>query len=50
VEDIAGLHADLKDRVTIVMPLERKWYGVTEFAITDPDGYVITFAEHTQAA
>jgi uncharacterized glyoxalase superfamily protein PhnB len=31
--------------VTVVMPLEKKWYGVTEFACTDPDGYVITFAE-----
>jgi hypothetical protein len=27
------------------MPLEKKWYGVTEFAFTDPDGYIITFAE-----
>jgi catechol 2,3-dioxygenase-like lactoylglutathione lyase family enzyme len=50
VEDIASLHAHLKDRVPIVMPLEKKWYGVTEFAITDPDGYVITFAEHTGSA
>jgi uncharacterized glyoxalase superfamily protein PhnB len=45
VTEIAGLHASLKDRVTIVMPLEKKWYGVTEFAIVDPDGYVVTFAE-----
>ena len=29
------------------MPLEKKWYGVTEFAFEDPDGYVITFAERT---
>ena len=35
----------LKDRVKVVMPLEHKWYGVTEFAFLDPDGYVITFAE-----
>ena len=48
VSDIARVHADLKDRVTVVMPLEKKWYGVTEFAIVDPDGYVITFAEHAQ--
>jgi len=27
------------------MPLEKKWYGVTEFAFEDPDGYIITFAE-----
>jgi len=35
----------LRARVNVVMPLEKKWYGVTEFACTDPDGYVITFAE-----
>jgi len=35
----------LEARVPVVMPLEKKWYGVTEFAFTDPDGYVITFAE-----
>lgn len=47
VVDIAGLHASLKDRVAVVMPLVHQWYGVTEFAITDPDGWVITFAERT---
>ena len=45
VEGISALHDALAGRVSVVMPLERKWYGVTEFAITDPDGYVITFAE-----
>jgi lactoylglutathione lyase len=45
VERIKSLHDALAGRVTVVMPLEHKWYGVTEFAITDPDGYVITFAE-----
>jgi uncharacterized glyoxalase superfamily protein PhnB len=32
-------------RVQVVMPLETKWYGVTEFAFLDPDGYIITFAQ-----
>jgi catechol 2,3-dioxygenase-like lactoylglutathione lyase family enzyme len=50
VVDIARAHASLKDRVTIVMPLEHKWYGVTEFAFEDPDGYLITFAERDQPA
>ena len=27
------------------MPFGHKWYGVTEVAIADPDGRVITFAE-----
>jgi lactoylglutathione lyase len=44
-DDVNGLHESLNDRVRIVMPLEKKWYGVTEFAIADPDGYVITFAQ-----
>ena len=50
VVDIARAHASLKDRVKVVMPLEHKWYGVTEFAFEDPDGYLITFAERDQPA
>ncbi len=45
VTGIRQLHDALAGRVTTVMPLEKKWYGVTEFAISDPDGYLITFAE-----
>jgi len=45
VTGIRGAHEQLKHRVNVVMPLEKKWYGPTEFAFTDPDGYVITFAE-----
>jgi len=47
--DVAGIaraYEALKARVKVVMPLEKKWYGVTEFAFEDPDGYVLTFAEH----
>jgi catechol 2,3-dioxygenase-like lactoylglutathione lyase family enzyme len=42
---IEGLHDRLKALVPIVMSLVTQWYGVKEFAIADPDGYVITFAE-----
>jgi len=45
VTSIRAMHEALAGTVNIVMPLEKKWYGVTEFAITDPDGYIITFAE-----
>jgi catechol 2,3-dioxygenase-like lactoylglutathione lyase family enzyme len=45
VENIRASYDDLKDRVPVVMPLETKWYGVTEFAFLDPDGYIITFAQ-----
>ena len=46
--EVAGIeqaYESLEDRVSVVMPLEHKWYGVTEFAFFDADGYVITFAE-----
>lgn len=48
VVDVARAHAELEGRVKIVMPLEHKWYGSTEFAFEDPDGYLITFAERDQ--
>jgi catechol 2,3-dioxygenase-like lactoylglutathione lyase family enzyme len=45
VSDIHAAYESLRDRVTMVLPLERKWYGVTEFAFADPDGYLITYAQ-----
>jgi len=45
VTGIRAVYEALASKVNVVMPLEEKWYGVTEFAFTDPDGYVITFAE-----
>ncbi len=50
VEGIDALHGRLKPIVTIVMPIETKFYGMREFAIEDPDGYVITFAERAPTA
>jgi lactoylglutathione lyase len=46
--EVAGIreaYAALEGKVKVVMPLEVKWYGMTEFAFEDPDGYLITFAE-----
>lgn len=45
VVGIRELYEQLQSRVTIVMPLDVKWYGQSEFAFEDPDGYVITLAE-----
>jgi catechol 2,3-dioxygenase-like lactoylglutathione lyase family enzyme len=46
---IERLYDRLKSAVPIVMSLVTQWYGVKEFAIADPDGYVITFAERVAA-
>lgn len=48
VAHIEKIHNELKSRVKVVMPFEKKWYGTTEFAFEDPDGYVITFAERSE--
>jgi len=45
IEGVAELWNDVKDRARVVMALKEQWYGMTEFSITDPDGYLLTFAE-----
>jgi catechol 2,3-dioxygenase-like lactoylglutathione lyase family enzyme len=45
VADIKGLHEALRAQVPIAIPLEKKFYGMTEFAIHDPDGHMIIFAQ-----
>ena len=50
--ELAGVdayHDQIKDKVKIIMPIHTQWYGMREFAIEDPDGYVITFAEKVPA-
>ena len=44
-EGVDALHDRLKPRAKIVMPIVNQFYGTREFAIEDPDGYVLTFAE-----
>jgi catechol 2,3-dioxygenase-like lactoylglutathione lyase family enzyme len=45
VTGIERMYDELKEDIPIVAPLETKWYGVAEFVVTDPDGYLITFAQ-----
>lgn len=45
MDAIADYWNQIKDRAPVVMALKDQWYGMTEFTITDPDGYLVTFAE-----
>ena len=45
---IDALHDRIKARATITMPIVTQFYGMREFAIADPDGYVITFAQRVK--
>ena len=45
VSDVDGLHAVVSPQATVVMPLKTQFYGMREFAVTDPDGHILTFAQ-----
>ena len=45
ITGVDDLHAEVAPRANVVMPLKTQWYGMREFAIEDPDGHLITFAE-----
>ena len=45
VDGVDNLHARIAPLVKVVMSLRTQWFGMREFAVQDPDGYVITFAE-----
>ena len=45
ITDVDGYHASVAARANVVMPLKTQFYGMREFAIEDPDGHILTFAE-----
>ena len=45
ITGVDAYHASVAPHATVVMPLKTQFYGMREFAITDPDGHIITFAE-----
>lgn len=42
---IDALHARIAGQAKVVMPLKNQFYGMREFGIEDPDGYIIFFAQ-----
>jgi uncharacterized glyoxalase superfamily protein PhnB len=44
-EGVDALFAAVQSKARIVMPLKDQFYGMREFAIEDPDGYVIFAAQ-----
>lgn len=45
ITGVDAYHAAVAPRATVIMPLKTQFYGMREFAVTDPDGHIITFAE-----
>jgi uncharacterized glyoxalase superfamily protein PhnB len=45
IDDVATLWEQVRGRAPVIMALKDQWYGMREFIVTDPDGYVVTFAQ-----
>jgi uncharacterized glyoxalase superfamily protein PhnB len=45
IREIRSFFESIKDKVTVVHGLQKTFYGATEFSITDPNNYLLTFAE-----
>ena len=45
LDNVDGYHAQVAPRARVVMPLQTQFYGMREFAIDDPDGHLLTFAQ-----
>ena len=44
-EGVDAMLASIGERAHVAMPMKDQFYGMREFAIDDPDGYLITFAQ-----
>jgi len=49
VDNIEEVYQRLKSSVYIIEKLEKKPWGNTEFAINDPDGYLISFSDSNKS-
>jgi len=44
-DDIDTLWEQIKDRVEVAWPIQDRDYGIREFGIQDPNGYILSFGE-----
>lgn len=45
---VDALFATVESKATVLMPLKTQFYGMREFAVEDPDGYVIICAQQVK--
>ncbi len=46
VKNINDYYNSIKDKVKVIKPINKTFYGTNEFAIMDLNGYVLTFSEN----
>ncbi|WP_445665838.1 VOC family protein [Fodinibius sp. AD559] len=45
VEDFEGLYQEIKDEVNLIKKMHETFYGASEFAIQDPNSFILTFSD-----
>ncbi len=45
VENVEEIYNNVKDNYKVISEMKETFYGMKEFSLLDPDGYVLTFAE-----
>lgn len=45
MQGVKEFYESMKDRVKIIRPLQKQFYGDWEFEVQDPNGYVLVFSE-----
>ena len=45
IQGLEAFYAAVKDRLDIRQPLRRQPYGLSEFEVRDPNGYILVFSE-----
>ena len=50
ITDVDGYYAKVAPKAGVIMPLKTQFDGMREFAVTDPDGHIITFAERVSGS
>jgi catechol 2,3-dioxygenase-like lactoylglutathione lyase family enzyme len=46
-EGVDALFQEIQPQARVAMPLKDQFYGMREFAVEDPDGYLLFFAQRT---
>jgi uncharacterized glyoxalase superfamily protein PhnB len=45
ITGVDAFYERVRTKATVIMPIKDQFYGMREFTVADPDGYVLTFAE-----
>ena len=45
MEGVKEFYDLVRERVSVIRPLEKQFYGDWEFEVKDPNGYVLVFSE-----